>query len=601
MGLIFLLFLRFSVSSQIVYQHNFGTTAISGSPYIVSPDILNSNLSTSGWSTNVSGGFINYFGNGGNPSVALSLNNSSGTPSYTLSLNVNSGYQLDISSLSFWRQRSNSGATNFLVSINGGASVTTGTILTSGSNTGALSVSGYSGLTGNVSIVISLSGASGAGTFRLDDFTIIGLVTPIVSCTTPVSLFFQTQPTNVLQDAIMSPSVQVAAVCSDGTVATGYSGSVTLTVNAPGCGYVLQTVSFVNGIGTFSSIVFTRSPQINLSFTATSSGLTSVVSTTFNVNAPTGVPTITTIIQNNFDAIQDWSYIVGPDVIYGDTGSSPTPAVQGIGIVDVQNLNGNNVLRKSYSVDNASGEYACSNTVTFSNQSNLSSYNGIEFSFNVFSYATGSCGPPDGCGNDFGEDFNLDITTDGGITWITILNEYGWSSRLFPQSASPITSLSVTSPSGFPSLPLINGSSDTKSAFILSLSGISQFQFRFTAKNNRTNENWAIDNAKLVGISYAIGTPFNLPTVNTGADVWLCSGSSTQLNATVSSFQNPVTYAWSPNAFLSNTSISNPSTNSVTENQTYILMITDADNCFASDQVSVTVISPPSILAISPP
>ncbi len=454
------------------------------------------------------------------------------------------------------------------------------------------------GANGATNLRIRFKQTSATPQFRIDDVKLVGTLT---TCSTPTALSFQTQPSTILQNSVMSPSVSVAAICADGSVATGYSGNVTLTVNTSGCGYTSQTVSFVNGVGTFSSIVFTRSPQTNLSFTATSSGLTSAVSTSFNVNAPVGVPTITTIIQNNFDAIQDWSYNVGPDVIYGDAGSSPTPAVQGIGVVDVQNINGTNVLRKSYSVDNSSGEYACSNTVTFSNQLNLSSYNDIEFSFNVFSYASGACGPSNGCGNDSGEDFNLDITTDGGITWITILNEYGWSGRLFPQSASPVTSLSVISVSNFPSLPLISSSSDSKSAFVLSLSGISQFQFRFRAKNNRTNENWAIDNAKLAGISNGIGTPFNLPTVNTGADVWLCSGSSTQLNATVSSCQNPVTYSWSPSAFLSNSSISNPSANVVTSNQTYTLTITDSDNCSALDQTAVNVISPPSILAISPP
>jgi hypothetical protein len=587
-GLTFLLVFRFSVSSQIVYQHNFGTTAISGSPYNVSPSILNSNLSTNGWTTNVSGGFVNFFGSGGNPSVALSLSNSSGTPSYTLSLTVNSGYQLDISSLSFWRQRSNTGATNFSVSINGGSSVSTGTIPATGSNTGTLSVSGYSSLTGNVSIVISLSGASGAGTFRLDDFTIAGLLTPIVSCTSPVSLSFQTQPTNILQDANMSPSVQVAVVCSDGTVATGYTGNVTLTVNASGCGYTTQTVSFVNGVGTFNSIVFTRSPQSNLTFTATSSGLTSATSTPFNVNSPAGAPSVFTIIENNFDAIQDWGYSVGTAISVGSGGSAGTDVV---GIVTEA---GTGVLRKSFSVNNSSGDLGSKNTITFNNVTGLSTYSNIDFTFNVLSFGSGS-----GPGNDSGEDFSLDVSTDNGATWTSVLFQYGFNNRLFPQSASPITSLSLSSITYAP--PAASSGPDTRSAFLLTLTGISQFCFRFTAQNNRSEENWAIDNPKLIGTTYGVGAPFNLPTVNLGNDIQFCSGNSVQLSSTVTSVLNPVTYSWNPSTWLNNATISNPTVTGLTSSQTYTLTVTDADNCSGMDQVTVSPLFPPAIIFLSPP
>lgn len=443
------------------------------------------------------------------------------------------------------------------------------------------------GANGATNLRIRFKQTSATPQFRIDDVKLVGT---LAICSTPTALSFQTQPSTVLQNSAMSPSVTVAAVCVDGSVATSYSGNVTLTVNSPGCGYIAQTVSFVNGVGTFSNIVFTRSPQSNLTFTASSSGLTSAISNSFDVTAPLGSPTTTTIVQNDFDSQQNWNYIVGTATSYGGGGTA------GIDVVQIVNTGGTNVLAKSFSADNASNEKGSINTVTFSNVTGLGVYNLIEFTFNVLSFGSGT-----GAGMDKDEDFNLDISTDGGANWITIINEYGWSDRLFAQSASPVTSLSVSSASDFPSLPLIASSSDTKSAFKLSLSGISQFQFRFTAKNNRSNENWAIDNPQLVGITYGPGVSFNLPIVDAGSDVWLCSGSSTQLNATVSSYQNPVTYAWSPSAFLSNTSISNPSANNVSITNTYTLTITDADNCTALDQVAVNVISPPTILAISPP
>ncbi|MCL4857499.1 MAG: InlB B-repeat-containing protein, partial [Flavobacteriales bacterium] len=55
-----------------------------------------------------------------------------------------------------------------------GTNVGSGTIPTTGAAVGNTAVSGMTGLTGTVTIVISLSGATGTGTFRLDDFTLFG-------------------------------------------------------------------------------------------------------------------------------------------------------------------------------------------------------------------------------------------------------------------------------------------------------------------------------------------------------------------------------------------------------------------------------------------
>ncbi|HRP61636.1 MAG TPA: InlB B-repeat-containing protein, partial [Vicingus sp.] len=99
--------------------------------------------------------------------------NSSGTPTITLTFDITGGCSLDITSFNFWRQRSNSGAQNWSMTING-TNVGSGTIPTTGAAVGNTAVSGMTGLTGTVTIVISLSGATGTGTFRLDDFTLFG-------------------------------------------------------------------------------------------------------------------------------------------------------------------------------------------------------------------------------------------------------------------------------------------------------------------------------------------------------------------------------------------------------------------------------------------
>ena len=172
-----------------IYNHNFGTVAISGKPYTVSPTTLNSNLSSSSWTTSFTG-FIDYAGSSGR---ALSISNSSGTPTMTLTFNVNSGSQLSITSFSFWRRRSTQGAQNWSMSING-TSVGSGTVPTTGSSTGTINVSNpINNLTGTVTVVLSLSSATGTGTFRLDDFTLNGTVqTNNSNCSTVTTLSLPT-------------------------------------------------------------------------------------------------------------------------------------------------------------------------------------------------------------------------------------------------------------------------------------------------------------------------------------------------------------------------------------------------------------------------
>ena len=171
-----LLFCLFLIGFQSVlgqlYVHDFGTTTITTHPYTIAPITFDANLNGSSW-TNSTAAWTSFAGSAGQ---ALSLANSSGTPTITLNFNVTSGYNLNITSFSFWRQRSAAGAPNWSMTING-ISAGSGTAPTTGANTGSLIVSNpVNNLSGAISVVISLSGASGAGTFRLDDFTLNGSV-----------------------------------------------------------------------------------------------------------------------------------------------------------------------------------------------------------------------------------------------------------------------------------------------------------------------------------------------------------------------------------------------------------------------------------------
>ncbi len=71
--------------------------------------------------------------------------------------------------------------------------------------------------------------------------------------------------------------------------------------------------------------------------------------------------------------------------------------------------------------------------------------------------------------------------------------------------------------------------------------------------------------------------------VNAGADVSICSGNSVQLNASGGG-----NYSWSPSTGLSSTTINNPVANPIITT-TYDLVVTDANGCSGTDDVTVTV------------
>ena len=163
--------------ADLLYFNDFGTTLISGSTYTGSPTLA-TGISSAVWTTSV-GSFVSFTGitAGG---AALSLSNSSGTPTMTLTLTLDNNYTLDLESFSFWTRRSLDGAQNWTLSVLS-TQVGSGSSTTSFTSTGTVtpSTSEFGGSEGrtNYTFILGLSGASGTGTFRLDDFTLNGTLT----------------------------------------------------------------------------------------------------------------------------------------------------------------------------------------------------------------------------------------------------------------------------------------------------------------------------------------------------------------------------------------------------------------------------------------
>ncbi len=235
------LFCGFLSFGQIIYQHDFGTTAITLKPYNIAPTVFDANLNTSSWTTSAAG-FAGFAGNGGGTSGSLSLNNSSGTPTLTLTFNVAAGFQMSVNQFDFWRVRSAAGAQNWVMTING-ISVGTGTVPTVGATLGATTVSNaVTNLTGTITVVFTMSGATGAGTIRLDDFTLYGTVTS--SCASPT-----TQASTFTSSAITPTTATVGWTRGNGNNVLVVARATT-AVNADPASGTIYTANAAFGSGT---------------------------------------------------------------------------------------------------------------------------------------------------------------------------------------------------------------------------------------------------------------------------------------------------------------------------------------------------------------
>ncbi|HRD58150.1 MAG TPA: PKD domain-containing protein [Ferruginibacter sp.] len=85
---------------------------------------------------------------------------------------------------------------------------------------------------------------------------------------------------------------------------------------------------------------------------------------------------------------------------------------------------------------------------------------------------------------------------------------------------------------------------------------------------------------------------YDLPTVNAGPDLFVLEGGNTRINATYTGDDN--IYVWSPNTYLSNSSVAQPITAPLID-ITYTISVSNPGGCSASDIVFVKVLKAPNI------
>ncbi|MQP24441.1 choice-of-anchor D domain-containing protein [Flavobacterium sp. LMO8] len=356
-----------------IYQHDFGTTAIAAHPYNVAPGIIDANLSVSSWS-NSTGAWTSFAGSAGQ---AISLNNSSGTPTVTLTFNVAGGYQLDVTSFSFWTRRSTTGAQNWSMTING-ISVGAGSVSTGGANTGTVVVgSPVLSQTGTITVILSLNGATGSGTFRLDDFTLNGTVTP-----TAASPEINLQGNSI--DIVSGDATPALADHTDfGAVSTA-SGTIVRTFT-------------IQNIGTAALNLTGVSPYVTISgANAADFTVTAIPSNSIAVSG-------NTTFQVTFDPSADGLRTATISIANNDSNENPyTFAIQGNGISAP-------VITSSLS---ASGNQGSSFTYTITATNSPTSYNatGLPAGLSIDTATGIITGTPTVAGS-----FNITITATNGI------------------------------------------------------------------------------------------------------------------------------------------------------------------------------------------
>jgi len=182
-----------TIGNAQIYHHNFGNSTINSHPYLIAPTTFNTNLSNSSWTNSIG----NWTSNNGASGEAIRLTTAS-VATITLTFTVAPNFEASITSFDFWRQRSNFGPQNWSMTING-IPVGNGITPTSGAATGNLNVTNaVSGLTGTVTIIISLTGNTNNGNFLIDDFKLFGTVVSNCASATITSVFPTSGPQNTL-------------------------------------------------------------------------------------------------------------------------------------------------------------------------------------------------------------------------------------------------------------------------------------------------------------------------------------------------------------------------------------------------------------------
>ncbi|HET7250071.1 MAG TPA: hypothetical protein VFI79_09515 [Gemmatimonadales bacterium] len=106
-----------------------------------------------------------------------------------------------------------------------------------------------------------------------------------ITAGTATHLIFSVQPSNTAAGAAITPAVEVTALDAGGNIATGFVGTVAITIkNNPGAGTLSGTLTLAasNGVASFSNLSINNTGT-GYTLQAASSGLTSATSLAFNI------------------------------------------------------------------------------------------------------------------------------------------------------------------------------------------------------------------------------------------------------------------------------------------------------------------------------
>jgi Chitobiase/beta-hexosaminidase C-terminal domain len=126
--------------------------------------------------------------------------------------------------------------------------------------------------------------ASGPGAPSADSASFVVSQPAGVTTPSPVRLAFLQQPLNALAGADIAPAVEVVVEDTNGNVVTAASNSVTLSLSGGAALRGSLTMAAHNGIATFSDLSVSN-VGTRYTLSATTPGLTSATSTTFNISA----------------------------------------------------------------------------------------------------------------------------------------------------------------------------------------------------------------------------------------------------------------------------------------------------------------------------
>ena len=114
--------------------------------------------------------------------------------------------------------------------------------------------------------------------------------------------------------------------------------------------------------------------------------------------------------------------------------------------------------------------------------------------------------------------------------------------------------------------------------------------------------NWEVRGSDCISARVPVtANVFTTPIANAGQDSQIASGTSAQLNGIATNGSGNYSYHWEPANLVNNANIANPTTVNLTQNQPFVLTVTDlVSGCSSSDTVVITVSSNVLTVNINP-